>query len=141
MNNPLRWKQRFENFERALEVFQARAEECRENPRGSEYYEAFHMALIHSFEILIELSWKTLKDYLENEGYNDVQNGKRAIRRAFQDGIVQEGETWMEALEKRNLTVHTYQEEILEEVTEFLLGDFSPIVRDLHQRLKVSLLR
>lgn len=99
MNNPLRWKQRFENFERALEVFQARAEECRENPKGSEYYEAFHMALIHSFEILIELSWKTLKDYLENEGYNDVQNGKRAIRRAFQDGIVQEGETWMEALE------------------------------------------
>ena len=45
----------------------------------------------------------------------------------------------MEALEKRKLTVHTYQEEILEEVIGFLLGDFSPIVRDLRQRLRVSL--
>ena len=103
MNTPLRWKQRFENFERALEVFQARAEECRENPKGSEYYEAFHMALIHSFEILIELSWKTLKDYLENEGYNDVQNGKRAIRRAFQDGII--NKALLEHIDSKGITL------------------------------------
>ena len=70
MNNPLRWKQRFENFERVLEVFQARAEECRENPKGSEYYEAFHMALIHSFEILIEpaIRNKALLEHIDSKG-------------------------------------------------------------------------
>ena len=139
MNNDLRWKQRFQNFEKSLNVFQRRVDECVANPKGSEYYEAFHMALIQSFEILIELSWKTLKDYLENEGYDDVQNGKKTIRQAFRDEIIRDGETWMEALEKRNLTSHTYQDEILEEMTAFIIEDFTPLVWDLYHQLKIEI--
>jgi hypothetical protein len=49
--------------------------------------------------VVIELAWKTLKDYLENEGYDAVKNGKHAIRVAFQDEIITDAENWMEALQ------------------------------------------
>ncbi|MDQ6954399.1 MAG: nucleotidyltransferase substrate binding protein, partial [Mariprofundaceae bacterium] len=64
MNNDIRWKQRFQNFEKTYHVFQRRIDEYENNQKT----EAYQMALIQAFEILIELSWKTLKDYLENEG-------------------------------------------------------------------------
>jgi hypothetical protein len=49
---------------------------------------------------------------LENEGYDAVKNGKHAIRVAFQDEIITDAENWMEALKKRNLTSHTYNESV-----------------------------
>ena len=72
MTNPERWKQRFQNFEKALVVFQARCADALENPKGTKYYETCRMALVQAFEIVIELSWKTLKDYLEVQGYVEV---------------------------------------------------------------------
>ncbi len=86
--------------------------------------------------MLIALSWKVLKDYLENEGYDEVQKGKKAVRQAFQDELITDAETWMEALEKRSLTSHTYNEEILQETLTFIKNDFYPLVRALYYRLK-----
>lgn len=83
MINPERWKQRLQNFEKALAVFQARCTDAIENQHRKKYYETCRMALVQAFEIVIELSWKTIKDYLEAQGYTEVQNGKRAFRQAF----------------------------------------------------------
>jgi len=132
MNNEARWKQRFQNFEKAFVVFQRRIDEYTHEPDS----ESHQMSLIHAFEILIELSWKTLKDYLENEGYDGVKNSKHAIRKAFEDEIIHDAESWMEALEKRNLTTHTYNPEILIEAVEFIAQIYYPIVRDLYHNLK-----
>lgn len=135
MNNDLRWKQRFQNFEKAFIVFQRRADEYKNEPSS----ESHQMSLIQAFEIGLELSWKTLKDYLENEGYDNVKNSKQAIRQAFQDEIIHDAEIWMEALQKRNITSHTYNPEILIEVVEFIADRFYPIVRDLYHKLKQEL--
>ena len=97
------------------------------------------MALIHAFEILIELSWKVLKDYLENEGYDNVKNSKQAIRQAFQDEIIRDAEGWMEAIQMRNITSHTYIPEILAQVVEFINKSFYPIARDLYHKLQNEL--
>jgi hypothetical protein len=48
------------------------------------------------------------------------QNSKHAIRVAFQDEIITDAENWMEALKKRNLTSHTYNENVLNETMVFL---------------------
>lgn len=135
MNNDIRWKQRFQNFEKAFNVFQRRVDEYREYPEQ----EAYQMALIQGFEVLFELSWNTLKDYLENEGYDAVKNAKQAIRIGFQDEIITDAENWMEALKKRNLTSHTYNENILNETLTFLNDVFYPLVRDFYFKLKKEL--
>lgn len=138
MNNPIRWKQRFQNFEKALTVFKDRCSDVDDHPKGSKYYDAFQMALVQAFEILIELSWKVLKDYLENEGYTEVQTGKRAFRQAFQDGIIENGEVWLKALEIRNSTSHIYDVALLEELNVFVVESFLPEVKKLHDTLQAE---
>ena len=134
MNNEQRWKQRFQNFEKAYLLLGEVVKDGYENLSQLE-----KEGVIQRFEILIELSWKTLKDYLENEGYDQVKNGKQAIRQAFQDEIITDAEGWMDALKKRNLTSHTYNEDVLEEMLVFISKFFYPIVRDLYYHLKKEL--
>ncbi|CAC9500889.1 hypothetical protein [uncultured Gammaproteobacteria bacterium] len=131
MYTNIRWQQRFQNFEKAYIVFQRRIIEYREDSQR----EAFQMALIQAFEVLIELSWKTLKDYLENEG-TLVNSPKAVIRQAFQFNIIDNGDDWMNALAKRNLTTHTYNEDNFYEVITFVDEKFTPIVEQLFSGLK-----
>lgn len=131
MDKKVRWKQRFQNFERAFHVFQRRIDEYQIDSNS----EAFQMALIQAFEMLLELSWKTLKDYLESEGMT-VTTPKAVIRQAFQAGLMNNGEEWMEALNQRNLTSHTYNDEIARQVLCFVDERFFPVVQDLYRMLK-----
>lgn len=131
MNNDQRWKQRFQNFEKAFLLLQEIVDSDLDNLSKLEK-EGF----IQRFEILIELSWKVLKDYLEDKGYDEVNNGKQAIRQAFVDEIITDAESWMDALQKRNLTSHTYDDAILEETIKYVQQGFYPIVRDLYNKLK-----
>ncbi len=133
MNNDIRWKQRFQSFEKSYLLFDEAMKMDNETLSQLE-----KEGIIQRFEVLIELSWKTLKDYLENEGYDQVKNGKQAIRVAFQDEIITDAENWMESLKKRNLTSHTYNEKILAETLIFLKNVFYPLVRDLYFNLKKS---
>ncbi len=131
MNNELRWKQRFQNFEKAFLLLDDVID-----TDLNDFSQLEKEGLVQRFEKLIELSWKVLKDYLENQGNDDVENGKKAIRQAFVDGIITNAEEWMETLPKRNLTSHTYNEDILKETVEYIQDKFYPIVRDLYNRLK-----
>ena len=134
MNNDIRWKQRFQNFERAFLLL----DELVDRDIAS-FSQLEKEGIVQRFEMLIELSWKVLKDYLENEGYDDVRNGKHAIRTAFQDELITDAEAWMDALKRRNLTSHTYDNLILNETVTYTLSEFYPIVRDLYQKLKAEL--
>ena len=134
MNNDIRWKQRFQNFEKAYLLFDEAMQMDSEKLSQLE-----KEGIIQRFEVVIELAWKTLKDYLENEGYDAVKNGKHAIRVAFQDEIITDAENWMEALKKRNVTSHTYNENVLNETMVFLTTVFYPLVRDLYFNLKKAL--
>ena len=127
----IRWQQRFQHFEKAYHVFQRRIDEYRTDTKN----EAFQMALIQAFEVTIELSWKVLKDYLANEG-TVVNSPKQVIRQAFQFNIIDNGEDWMLALEKRNLTTHTYDENAFNEILIFIDKKFSSIVSKLYEDLK-----
>ncbi|CAC9519757.1 Protein of unknown function DUF86, Caur_2869 group [uncultured Gammaproteobacteria bacterium] len=135
MNNDIRWKQRFQNFEQAFEVFNRRKNDYETDPSS----ESHQMSFIQAYEILFELSWKVMKDYLENEGYEEVTNAKKTIRHAFQDGLIRNAEDWMEGIKKRNMTSHTYNENVLMEVVEFINTVFYHNVRDLYYRLKKEL--
>ena len=135
MNNDLRWRQRFQNFEKALKVFQRRIDEYEQHSDE----EAYQMALVPSFAIMQELSWKILKDYLENEGADTIHGSKDALRQAFQSELISKIEPWMESINKRNNLVHTYNENVLHETIQFITDDFYPIVRDLYFQLKKEL--
>jgi len=100
----IRWKQRFINFEKSFKLL----ERTLSIPTPSE---AEKGGIIQFYEVCFELSWKTVKDYLESEGFL-VKSPKQVIKQAFQIEIIEDGELWLSALDDRNLTTHIYDEAI-----------------------------
>lgn len=135
MNNDIRWKQQFQNFENAYNTLNrvlVRYEDESED-------EMIQMALVQAFEFTYELFWNTMKDYLENEGYEEVKNAKQTIRTAFQAELIYDAEKWMDVIQKRNLAGHTYNQTILEETVLYIMEEFFPLVRRLYEDLKKQL--
>ena len=135
MNNEIRWKQRFENFEKSFKVFCRRQKEYESDPTS----EACQMSFIKSYEITIELARNTLKDFLEDSGYTNLNTPKNIIRQAFQSEIITNAEDWMEAFKKRNKTTHIYNPKILKEVLSFMDKTYFSLLRDLYHNLKKEL--
>ncbi|MCK6605065.1 MAG: nucleotidyltransferase substrate binding protein [Ignavibacteriaceae bacterium] len=92
-------------------------------------------AIIHFFEITFELSWKLLKDYLTDEGFSDINSPREAIKKAFEYGLISDGRVWMNALETRNLTVHTYDESKAEETAENIRTKYFAMFIELYEKL------
>lgn len=64
--------------------------------------------LIQRFEINVELAWKCLQDYHKLLGYTNLPGPKANLRQALQDELISNNELWLEILEARNKTSHTY---------------------------------
>jgi nucleotidyltransferase substrate binding protein (TIGR01987 family) len=92
-------------------------------------------SLIQCFEYTFELGWKTMKDYLEKEGYT-VKSPRSAIQTAFQAGLITDGHSWIDALEKRNIMAHTYDERRVQEVTRLIREYYYKILKELHSKLE-----
>ena len=91
--------------------------------------------LIQAFEFTHELGWNVLKDYLEQQGIFGLIGSRDASRSAFQNGLVTDGEAWMDMIKARNLTSHTYNPEVADSVMRDILRRFYPAFAALQQRL------
>lgn len=68
--------------------------------------------ILHRYEFTFELAWKTIKDYLEYMGIvNKVESPRENIQLAYQQGIINDGELWIEMMLSRNSLSHLYDEE------------------------------
>ncbi|MFC2949163.1 nucleotidyltransferase substrate binding protein [Virgibacillus sediminis] len=123
----IRWKQRFENFEKSFKLL----EKYSSNSISTELERA---GIIQFFETTFELAWKVLKDYLESEGYIP-KSPRESIKQAFQVELIEDGHLWMEALSKRNSTTHTYDQELAEKLVKEIQEQFLPLFRDLYNKL------
>jgi nucleotidyltransferase substrate binding protein (TIGR01987 family) len=130
--DPIRWKQRLQQFTKAGH---------RLGEALSDGYEALNRleqeGVIQRFEYTFELAWKTLKDLLFYEGF-DVKSPRDVIRQAFASGYLNEDdtETALDALEKRNLLTHTYEEETMLEALKLIEDKFQPMLARLLKTLK-----
>ncbi len=66
--------------------------------------------VIQRFEFTFELSWKLLKAYLEYQGFEEAKSPRSTIRLAFQNGMINEGDSWIDMMIDRNKTSHIYDE-------------------------------
>ncbi len=72
-------------------------------------------AAIQRFEYCFELAWKCLKDICLIEGFV-VNSPREAIKKAFIINVVHDELTWLNMLDDRNRTSHTYLEIMAEEI-------------------------
>lgn len=123
----IRWKQRFENFQSAYQLLQEAIEAFQQLPNNK----LMRVALIKAFEMTFELSWKTLKDYLDYQGI-EAKSPRDIIKQAFANDIVEDGQRWIDMLEDRNLMSHTYDEERAQEAINHICESYLAALAQLN---------
>jgi len=129
-NKDIRWIQRLQNFTNSLEALNRAVdiEEPSETEKGG---------VIQFYEVTFELAWKTLKDYLESEGFL-LKSPRETIKQAFQMEIIVNGEEWLEALDDRNLTTHIYDNEVANQVVNKIKNKYFGLLKKLHSFLLIK---
>jgi nucleotidyltransferase substrate binding protein (TIGR01987 family) len=128
MEKDIRWKQRFQNFEKAYKFFK----DSLEKDSLTELEEA---GLVQTYEFTFELAWKTLKDYLEDKQI-EVKFPREVIKEAFKYELITDGETWMDMLGKRNLMAHTYDEEKATLALKLIKEKYAKAITQLYEFLR-----
>lgn len=129
--NPERWKQRFQNYQKTF----LQLEKSLSISAPSETERA---GLIQFFELAFELAWKTLKDYLELEGFQ-IKSPRETLKQAYQSNLVKNGHDWIIALDDRNLTTHTYDEAVAQKVEALIREKYFPLLKDFYDSFTAKL--
>jgi nucleotidyltransferase substrate binding protein (TIGR01987 family) len=96
----IRWKQRFENFQKALRLL----DEPYQRDRAS-LSDLEKEGIVQRFEITFELGWKTLKDYLLFNGIAFEQITPRSvIKQEFAARVLANGQIWIACWSKETFS-------------------------------------
>ncbi len=82
---------------------------------------------IQRFEFCVELTWKTLREYLIDQGYTDINSPKSVMRHAYADGLVDNEQAWIDLLNDRNLTSHIYDEATAARIYDLIVSRYCPM--------------
>ncbi len=134
----VKWQNRFTNFEKSFNTLSEDIAKFTKNKNNLELYNLLRAGLIHVYEHTLELAWKTLKDYLEEQGFTDIASPKKVIRTAFASGYITDGELWLQSLDDRNLITHDYDEDMAQEISQNIAGKYYRLLQDLYSRLQLE---
>ena len=127
-----RWQHRFANFRRAYVLLQEANDMNSENKLDQLGKEG----MVQRFEYCAELAWKTIKDYLEDQGLALPQITPRAvIKEAVTAKLIERGDDWMNLIDARNEMSHTYDfkrfEAVIKQINEKYLLCFGELYEKL----------
>jgi nucleotidyltransferase substrate binding protein (TIGR01987 family) len=129
-NPDIRCKQRLHSFRKAFGQLGSAVNIAKER----DLTDLERQGLIQAFEFTHELAWNTLKDFLESRGETGIYGSKDATRKAFAAGLIEDGDTWMDMIQNRNRSSHTYNEAIAESIAEAVKSDYFGAFAKFEQR-------
>ena len=94
------------------------------------------MALIKSFELAFELSWKTLQSFFKSQGYMEVNSPKSIIKEAFNKDVIKDGQLWIDMLDARNRLSHIYDESMFKEIIKKISKNYLKEIEKLYKKLE-----
>jgi nucleotidyltransferase substrate binding protein (TIGR01987 family) len=138
MSQEIRWQQRFSNYVKALEKLKQSVEYIRHDLLPDEDAESeaegetldavlnemIKEGLIQRFEYTHELAWNTMKDYADYQGIQNIGGSRDATREAFQMNLIKDAHVWMEMIKSRNLTTHTYNKDVADDIYVKILRQY-----------------
>lgn len=132
METDIRWKQRFDNFDRAFRLLKSALEER----SLDDYSDLEQEGLVQRFEFSFELAWKTMKDYLEDSGIQiNLVTPKAVIKEAFAAKLIDDGQKWIDMMLERNLLAHTYDQKRFRKALISVRNAYFPELEKLHRWL------
>ncbi|ROT99320.1 nucleotidyltransferase [Marinobacter sp. R17] len=127
----IRWVQRFSNFKKAFHQLN----DAVTLMRSRELSKLEKQGVIQAFEYTYELAWNLLRDYLRWQGNTSITGSRDTIREAFAANLISDGERWMQMLQDRNRTSHTYNEETAEEILASIDQHYLTLFTELDRRM------
>jgi len=130
MMQDIRWKQRFNNYLKALQTL----DEASALAQTRALSNLEQQGLIQSFEFTHELAWNVFKDFLSDKGVTGLIGSKDATRSAFKNGLIEQGNDWMAMIADRNLTSHTYDQETAKAIATHILEQYYPAFKSMAEK-------
>ena len=106
-----KFREKYSQFASAAARLREALDDYRQTPLSS-----VRDGVIQRFEFCAELAWKTMREYLLDQGYTEINSPKAVIRQAFAYGMIEDAEGWVRLMNDRNLTSHVYDEKTAEEI-------------------------
>jgi nucleotidyltransferase substrate binding protein (TIGR01987 family) len=72
-------------------------------------------AAIQRFEYNFDLAWKAIKRFAEKQGLG-ANSPREALKTAFKLALIKDESLWLDMLNDRNRTTHTYNQKVAEEI-------------------------
>ena len=127
-NEDIRWRQRWQNYTKALLLL--------EQALDIEEPDIVQRAgMVQFFEMTFELAWKMLKDFLDDQGYTDLNSPRAVLKKAFEVELIADGHDWLKILRDRNLMTHTYDEATAIAVEELIRDTYHPLLETLQETM------
>lgn len=130
--NNLRWQQRFDNYLNAFAQFEQAVNTAKQRALS----DLEKQGLIQAFEFTHELAWNVLKDYLEYQGVSGLIGSRDTSREAFRKNLISAGETWMAMIASRNLTSHTYNKKIADDIIQQIIAGYYTCFVELKNKMQ-----
>lgn len=125
-----RFKQRLEEFSNALE-------RLKEGLTKSADDDLYIDGILQRFEFTFELSWKTIKDYMEYQGIiPKIGSPREIIKTGFAEGIIEDGEAWIKMMLSRNTLSHIYDEITSRNIYKEIKNEYVELFEKLENKLK-----
>ena len=135
-NKELRAQDSLYNFTKALERFSntvTRKEEFYKEGYGDIYFDL----VVKRFEFTYEISWKTIKRYMDFIGI-DCPNPRSCFKEALVQGLIMDEAVWLDMIERRNLSSHIYDQDEIKEILQ-RLNDYVRAFEELEERIEAKL--
>lgn len=113
-NKKLRAQDGLVNFSKSLERFSSAVDRKDEIYKDG-YSDIYLDLIVKRFEFTYEMSWKVIKRYLDYTGIG-CNNPRSCFKEAFNQGLIESEPVWLEMIEMRNLSSHTYCEDDIKEI-------------------------
>jgi nucleotidyltransferase substrate binding protein (TIGR01987 family) len=133
----IRWIQRYSNFKKAFSNLNEAVELANER----ELTKLEKQGLIQSFEYTYELAWNTIRDFYRSKGEVDIQGSRDAVRLAFERGLIEDGQVFMNMIKSRQLSSYTYNEETADDIYQDIVNQYFYAFQELAERLKQEQLK
>ena len=89
--------------------------------------------VIQRFEFSFELAWKSLRDYMADQGadMSGVVFPKQVLKAAYAAGLLPSEEIWLLMLEARNITSHVYDDQQAAKIAADIRDSYLPALSGL----------
>lgn len=103
----------------------------------AETNDIYRTGVIGQYNLTFELAWKALQEIMRKHGVEDSYTGspREILQLGYKFGFINNSETWLLMLKKRNTSVHIYNKEEVDELILLIRDSFIPAFTALKDTL------